>query len=345
MDYTGYLLVGTFPVASAEPVEDELLAVFRDDILQVRPVPAEQYEQYMSVTGPEIESAVFRAPGPVIADRLDAMGMDAASVLADLDRTLKGAAEPATEADLAEYGDEARASVRAEEELLSAMSAQDWVARLAATPDDPDAVYDKSPGSRGWLVNLLDSEDGWDTLRRLRAILLAFPDADVTIDVTWLGEYGWRESEPTALASNAQAAVRDKTTVHAPVIVLTEGTTDAEFLSTALSVLHPHLTDLVRFLDYAPGAVKGGEHVRFQRMRDAGGQVAVLGQHAGRQDEHLLEGRRPRLDLQHLYLPSGLISTVIHPPIMPPGGRGLRPEARQPEVVIRPRDSRQKRMT
>lgn len=35
-----------------------------------------------------------------------------------------------------------------------------------------------------------------------------------------------------------------------------------------------------------PGAVKGGEHVRFQRMRDAGSQIAVLGQHAGRQDEH-----------------------------------------------------------
>jgi hypothetical protein len=47
----------------------------------------------------------------------------------------------------------------------------------------------------------------------------------------------------------------------------------------------------------APGAVKGGEHVRFQRMRDAGSQIAVLGQHAGRQDEHLLEVRCPRLDL------------------------------------------------
>jgi len=47
----------------------------------------------------------------VIADRLDAMGIDAARVQADLDRTLKGAAEPATEADLAEYSDEARASV------------------------------------------------------------------------------------------------------------------------------------------------------------------------------------------------------------------------------------------
>ena len=88
MDHTGYLLVGTFPVDSAEADEDELLAIFRDDMLQVRPVPAEQYESYMSVTGPEIESAVFRAPGPVIADRLDAMGIDAARVQADLDRTL-----------------------------------------------------------------------------------------------------------------------------------------------------------------------------------------------------------------------------------------------------------------
>jgi hypothetical protein len=161
------------------------------------------------------------------------------------------------------------------------MSAQDWGASLAATPDDPDAIYDKSLGSRGWLVNLLDSEDGWDTLRRLRAILLAFPDADVTIDVTWLGEYGWRESEPAALASNAQAAVRDKTAVHAPVIVLTEGTTDAEFLSTALSVLHPHLTDLVRFLDYERKPEGGASAVlRAVRAFDAAGianrVIAVL---------------------------------------------------------------------
>jgi hypothetical protein len=124
-------------------------------------------------------------------------------------------AEPATEAELAGYHDEACASIRAEEEMLSAMTAHDWVSRLAATPDDPDAVYDKSLGSRGWLVNLLDSEDGWDTLRRLRAIMLAFPDDDITIDVTWLGEYGWRESEPGALASNAQIAVRDTTAVRA----------------------------------------------------------------------------------------------------------------------------------
>jgi hypothetical protein len=34
------------------------------------------------------------------------------------------------------------------------------------------------------------------------------------------------------------------------MIVLTEGKTDAEFLGAALTLLYPHLTDLVRFLDY-----------------------------------------------------------------------------------------------
>ena len=34
------------------------------------------------------------------------------------------------------------------------------------------------------------------------------------------------------------------------MVVLTEGRTDAEFLAAALAVLYPHLTDLVRFLDY-----------------------------------------------------------------------------------------------
>jgi hypothetical protein len=38
--------------------------------------------------------------------------------------------------------------------------------------------------------------------------------------------------------------------MHAPVVVLTEGSTDAEFLKASLALLFPHLTDLVRFLDY-----------------------------------------------------------------------------------------------
>ena len=57
-----------------------------------------------------------------------------------------------------------------------------------------------------------------------------------------------------------------------------------------------HLDQVAQEAD-APGAVKGGEHVRFQRMRDAGSQIAVLSKNPGRQDEHLLEVCCLRLDL------------------------------------------------
>jgi hypothetical protein len=192
----------------------------------------------------------FRAPGRVIADRLDLMGIDEARVLADLERTLKAAAEPIDDAAIADYDDESRAFIRAEEALLGAMTARDWVSRLAASP--ADSVYDETLGSRGWLLRQLEESDDarWDARRRLRIALLAFPDAEVTFDATWLGDYGWLGGGPGTLASRAQGASRDNAASHAPVVVLTEGITDAEFLSSALAVLYPHLTDLVRFLDY-----------------------------------------------------------------------------------------------
>jgi hypothetical protein len=250
MDNTGDLLVGSFSVSSADGADDEVLAVFRDDMLHARQAPAAEYEHMISSDGPYVEAAVFRAPGRVIADRLDLMGIDEARVLGDLDRTLKAAAEPIDDAALADESEESRAFIRAEEALLGAMTAQDWVSRLAASPDD--AVYDKSLGARGWLLRQLDESDDvrWDARRRLRVVLLAFPDAEVTLDATWLGDYEWLGGEPGTLASRAQSASRDNAASHAPVVVLTEGVTDAEFLSSALAVLHPHLTDLVRFLDY-----------------------------------------------------------------------------------------------
>jgi hypothetical protein len=252
MDNAGDLLVGWFSVSSADGVDDEVLAVFRDDMLHVERVPAAQYEHMISTDGPYVEAAEFRVPGRVLADRLDLMGISAARVLADLDRTLKAAAEPADDAELADYDEEARAFIRAEEAMLGAMTAQDWVSRLAASSDDPRLRYDKRLGGLGWLLRHLEESDdiNWDARRRLRLALLAFPDAEVTLDVTWLGEYGWLGGEPGAVASRAQSASRANASSHAPVIVLTEGITDAEFLSTALAVLHPHLTDLIRFLDY-----------------------------------------------------------------------------------------------
>ena len=250
MDNTGDLLVGSFSVCSADGIDDEVLAVFRDDMLHARQAPAAEYEHMISPDGPFVDAAVFRAPGRVIASRLDLMGIDEARVLADLDRTLRAAAEPLDDGALVGESDESRAFIREEEALLGAMTARDWVSRLAASP--ADSLYDKTLGSRGWLLRQFEESDDvrWDARRRLRVALLAFPDAEVTFDATWLGDYGWFGSEPGTLASRAQSKSRDNAASHAPVVVLTEGVTDAEFLGSALAVLYSHLTDLVRFLDY-----------------------------------------------------------------------------------------------
>lgn len=42
-----------------------------------------------------------------------------------------------------------------------------------------------------------------------------------------------------------------------PVIVLTEGSTDANFLSAALALIYPHLVDFLKFMDFGVGAEGG----------------------------------------------------------------------------------------
>ena len=85
---------------------------------------------------------------------------------------------------------------------------------------------------------------------------MAFPDADVTLDLTELrlselDPFGGMEDRGLPwMASDSAAVIRRAAAVNAPIVVLTEGRTDSEFLTAGLKVLYPHLTDLIRFLDY-----------------------------------------------------------------------------------------------
>jgi HEPN/Toprim N-terminal domain 1 len=124
------LFVGSLPVCSREEVDDELLMLFREDMAHVERVPAERYEQYASPDESIADALIFRAPGSVISDRLDVMGIDAGQVLADLDEELRYQASPLDD-DLLGGCDE---KTRAGQELLAAMNAQDWVSMLARTP-------------------------------------------------------------------------------------------------------------------------------------------------------------------------------------------------------------------
>jgi hypothetical protein len=314
-DYTGHLRVGSLPLVDPDDVEDELLAVFRDDMLRVWHAPAEEYEPHEFLRGPFVEAAEFSAPGRIIADRLDLIGFDAPTVTAALDRTLRARAEYLHNA--VDLSKKPRDFPRAEEELINAMSAQDWIGMLTATPDMLESFHDKSPGARGWLLNQLGTEYGWETCLRLRAVLLALPDADVSLDVTWRGLRGRGKFYPNSLASSAQSAVRNRAAEHAPIIVLTEGKTDSEFLQAGLKILYPHLTDLIRFLDYEQKPEGGASAVmRTVRAFHAAGIanriVAVLDNDTAAADDlrkfarhslpdHIQVMRYPTLDVAREY--------------------------------------------
>ncbi len=263
-------------------IGNELMAVFRDDMLRVRRIPAHQYileyeyrdREPAESSGKEVDVIEFRAPGEAIATRLDFIGVDAASVLTRLDEQLRHPRDPGFDLDMltalpsSRWFSPLRAfrrrrlkSVSAWEEAYRAatdranksrmsLDAHEWVELLASSPEYPPSpfTFGLGTGSRSWLLEELAN---MDERYALRAVLLAFPDAEVVLDVTGLErDDSPDESGRTSLASRAAAAIGGMAGMHAPVVVLTEGRTDAEFLTAGLAVLYPYLTDLIRFLDY-----------------------------------------------------------------------------------------------
>lgn len=234
------------------------MAVFRDDMLRVSRCDIREYEtrRYGSSDVGEdyeeqIEVTEFRAPGQVVADRLDTIGIDGETALAYLDEGLHN--DSSYSSNTATLDEEIRSLIEADRNFLRSIDAKGWVQLLKNSPADASGFIDRSTGSRHWLLDMLTY---MDERFALRLVLLAFPHDEVVLDVTDLGEGGWVTDAET-LASDAALSITGVAGMHAPVVVLTEGRTDAEFLRVGLQVLYPHLTDLIRFLDYE-GRPEGG---------------------------------------------------------------------------------------
>jgi len=88
------LFVGSLVVCGPDEVDEEVITLFRGDMAHVERVSAERYEEFRPGDEPFTDAYMFRAPGRVIADRLDLMGIDAAHVLADLEQELRYQAGP-----------------------------------------------------------------------------------------------------------------------------------------------------------------------------------------------------------------------------------------------------------
>ena len=101
--------------------------------------------------------------------------------------------------------------------------------------------------------------DGEIDLRTVVRVMLAVvdPEAEVVLDYTDLlggGRYS-PEDHPRDLALQE---LREEYVVSEPLIVLTEGSTDAEILRKTLEVRYPHLKDYVSFPDFHGSNAEGG---------------------------------------------------------------------------------------
>jgi hypothetical protein len=245
----GYLKVDSLVLGTYKNgVPAELLAIFRNDMFGTRQVSRTDYFDDADEDEGVLDVVEFRAPAAVIADRLDVMGFEPAAALTLLEEALDRHKLLDTDPGMdvrSEYS-------RAWSEALRPLTADRWVTQLAAAVPGTGSAHEQGRviSSAAWLLDLLDEEYDPDGRFLLRLVLLARPAGEVILDVTDLAGGGWVPERPAELPSAAMSDMRDVAATHAPVVVLTEGKTDAEMLSGALAVLYPHLTDLVRFLDF-----------------------------------------------------------------------------------------------
>jgi hypothetical protein len=250
-------------------VDDEVLAAFSDDMLVTETVRASEYYDWWELENPagdsssdddyEVSVLKLTAPGSVVAARLDLLGITESEVLALLEREFADTASYHLR-DVEEDDPELSEYSQRHVEVLRSLTVDTW---LQSVRDVEAAIGSSRPvkvGSPAWNLDLIDY---WEWRHALRLLLVAFPDQEVELNLTDLVEGGWLDADVANFRpSAAMTTLRQTLATHAPIVVLTEGRTDAEFLQGSLLLLYPHFKDLVRFLDY--------------ETRPEGGAAAVL---------------------------------------------------------------------
>jgi hypothetical protein len=246
--------VGPYRIGFTYNDRFDMMAVFRDDAVTVASHDPSALEMTISM------------PGPQVADRLDLLGVDESAAHGAFDTWISQQIITLAEDDPAEDEEWMASSEKVREvrrwsrqqdhDAIVGLDCQTWIARTrtaAATAEpaeDHKFMIGPEPENFWWLLHLVTGTTGLnDPIMLLRLILLVFPDEQVTIRVRNLSE-GWIAGSPANAPSHALRAMQGFGATYSPTVVLTEGRTDAEFLRDGLSILYPHLDDLVRFMDF-----------------------------------------------------------------------------------------------
>ncbi len=240
------LKVGDLEIAHFKSeVEPWVALVFTSDDRRVRPATTDELEYYGQDEPWEITELV--APADVVRDRLELTGADLATCSAVFDELVRDKRDVHRDV-LRSFEDSGiRDLICREIEYLSAFDLDDWIDALRRSPPDPPGTSRVELGTRSWLLDLWS--DG-DVRLCLRAALECRPDALVSVNVTDLIDGGWLlpDDDPREAALLAFGWAERHAS---PIVVLTEGSTDAKILETALSVVYPHLRGFIRFSDFS----------------------------------------------------------------------------------------------
>lgn len=144
--------------------------------------------------------------------------------------------------------------VQSEIELFEEITLDGWVDLLIDALKSPQKRDRGAPYDPTSLQELLELWGYVDPRFILGAVLLACaPDDEVALDVTELIAGGWMDGQfdPQTVAIEYFSYSLANGT---PPVIITEGSTDAQFLQAAIRICYPHLQSYIKFLDFADGA-------------------------------------------------------------------------------------------
>ncbi|MFJ1596887.1 hypothetical protein [Streptomyces sp. NPDC088261] len=215
-----------------EGASDRLLAAFTDSMDVFREMSAREAKSLGYRLPQGLPTRELVGSGPVVAARLDAMGVTASAAMDFV-------------ADMVSYME----------------ASHDSYCGACRGDDDSSGSCTRGYSITTWVSDIEDAAAGTRTLSGaadqlmaqaieeehllLRAVLSVVPEA--TVRVVLGAAKAWQDFEGTSWAGDRLRLEASQCT---PLVVLTEGRSDVAILEPAFALLHPHLTDLVRFMDF-----------------------------------------------------------------------------------------------
>jgi hypothetical protein len=225
-------------------VEPWVALVFAADDRRSRPATVDELDYY-GQDAREVTELV--APADVVRDRLELTGAEWGVAVAVFDELVQEKRDGLTNLLQRFEDEEIRKEIERQIDYLSAFGLDDWVDALRDLPPDRPGTSRVELGTRSWLLDLWSDAD---VRLCLRAALECRPAGLVSVDVTDLIEGGWLSADDDP--RDAALVAFGWAERHAsPIVVLTEGSTDAQILETALDVTYPHLSGFIRFSDFS----------------------------------------------------------------------------------------------